>query len=84
MLKLGESCPTARAGPDTLLHSKCGSFVYYDNMHTEFSTGICCISAAFDVSSFTYFKHSLQDAFQCIAQPDTAVHDCILYLTDYL
>ncbi len=29
-------------------------------------------------------KHSLRDAFQCIAQPNTALHDCILYLTYYL
>ena len=27
-------------------------------------------------------KNSLQDAFQCIAQPNTALHDCILYLYD--
>ena len=24
--------------------------------------------------------NSLRDAFQCIAQPNTALHDCILYV----
>jgi len=34
--------------------------------------------------AFTRILHSLQDAFQCIAQPNTALHDCILYTAHYL
>jgi len=32
-----------------------------------------------NIASEMHFK-----AFQCIAQPNTALHDCILYLTQYL
>jgi hypothetical protein len=28
--------------------------------------------------------YSLRGAFQCIAQPNTTLHDCILYLMQYL
>ena len=46
---------------------------------------VCCLSS-FSVSDSTLHdcKYSLRDAFQCIAQPNTTLLDCMLYPMQYL